>query len=112
MLDCASTLPVDSCCSRPFTHFVALHPTRKAGPAAPTTTEPSSVIGCVRRAVYATFVSNRLPPTADQGWVLSKISGLPSRHTAARLTPRRPGPRELPAISRPSVETATALPPL
>src|ERR1700693_2031738 len=104
--------PVDSCCSRPFTHFVALHPTRKAAPAAPTTAEPSVVIGCVRRALYATFASNGLPPTADQGWVLCRISGLPSRHTAAWLTPTRPPLRTFPAISRPSGDMATALPPL
>ena len=102
---------MDSCCSRPFTHFVALHPTRKAPPAAPTITEPSSVIGCVRRAVYAIFVSNGLLPTADQGWVLGSSLGLPSRHTPAWLTPTRPGPRRLPAISRPLLETATAFPP-
>ena len=66
-LDCTTRPPIDSCCSTPFTHFVALHPTRKASPAAPTITEPSSVIGCVRRAVYATLASNGLLPTADQG---------------------------------------------
>src|SRR5439155_26849292 len=74
-LDCVSTPPVDSCCSRPFTHFVALHPTRKAAPAAPASTEPSVVIGCVRRAVYATFASNGLPPTADQGRYSVKSPG-------------------------------------
>src|ERR1700757_2594140 len=101
-LDCTPIVPVDNCCSTPLTHLVALHPTRNSGPAAPTMTEPSSVIGCVRRAVYATFASNGLPPTADQGWVLGRISGLPSRHTVAWLMPTRPGPRTLPAISCPS----------
>src|SRR2546430_9939333 len=59
-LDCTTRPPIDSCCSTPFTHFVALHPTRKASPAAPTITEPSSVIGCVRRAVRPSSSDARL----------------------------------------------------